>query len=69
MREVRITQKDFVTHTIFKVGHGGKTFPDGNYEIAKRWGDQGLLCESSQVEMDRINWEKIKERKFPGHGG
>ncbi|MBA7570076.1 hypothetical protein ES708_11821 [subsurface metagenome] len=69
MRRVRITQKDGVTHTIFMVGGKGHTLPDGNYEIAKRWHEEGLLCESSAMAMEAIAEEKIRGRRLLGHGG
>ena len=67
MREVIIKQKDFVTHTIFMYGGGGVTFPDSNYEIAKRWQDQGLLCESSEMEMEAIEKTREKEKEEQEH--
>ncbi|MBA7545715.1 hypothetical protein ES705_38087 [subsurface metagenome] len=69
MREIRITQKDGVTHTIFRVGKGGWTFPDGNYEIARGWLREGLLCESSQMEMVAIMRDKIRARGLLSHAG
>jgi len=54
MKEVRIVQKDFVTHTTFMVTPEGRVYPDANYKIALRWKYRGLLCESSGMKMREI---------------
>jgi len=63
MREVRIQQKDEVTHTIFMVGKDGPVFESDNYWIAQQWMDEGLLCELSEITMREIAELRKKGRR------
>jgi hypothetical protein len=55
MTSVVIRQADSVNHTIFIVLPSCGPFPPENYEIAKRWMDQGLLDKESREIMERLN--------------
>ena len=68
MEEVKIVQKDFVTHTIFMVGPEGRAFPEANYQIAQGWEALGLLCESSEMEMRFIAEARDAKKEKIHHG-
>ncbi len=54
MLEVKIYQKDCGAHTKFYYLPDGNTFPEDNFEIARKWHEQGLLSERSSRFMQNI---------------
>lgn len=69
MQEVRICQKDSLTHTAFMVLPGGECFPDSNFEIARGWMDDGLLSEPSLLMMEKILHERQQSGSTPNTTG
>ena len=64
MIEATIRQKDSGTHTKFLVLPDGGAFSEYNFEIAKKWYDQGLLDESSATLIEAM-LERRKRRNEP----
>ncbi len=66
MRQVVIRQKGSLTLTVFLYGGGGSVFPEHCYQRAKKWLEEGLLCESSKTEMKAIEEARERRRTLPG---
>ena len=51
---VTIRQKESNTHTKFILTAIGKPFPKDNFNLAKRWMEQGLLDDESSAFVRKI---------------
>ena len=69
MSQLKIVQKDGITHTIFMVLDEGRAFPESNYEIAKGWQEAGLLDEHSEMLMRLIQETMDNKKEEIDHAG